>query len=66
MTLINVLELISDSAEVRVYNSNGDEIARYDGKDSIPEKLNMELVSKIYAGIDYCGNGIPYVAIDLR
>lgn len=66
MTLIQVLELISDSAEVRVYNTNDDEIARYNGKDSIPEKLNEEPVDCIRALCDYCkGNGLPYIAIHL-
>ena len=65
MTLIQVLELISDNAEVRVFNNQGDEIARYNGKDSIPTELNNEYVDCINAYIDYCGNGIPYVAIEL-
>ena len=64
MKLIDVLSLISDSAEVRVYNGNGDQIARYNGKDSIPEKLNNEEVDVIRPLIDY-GNDIPFIAIDL-
>ena len=66
MTLIQVLELISDSTEVRVYNSNDEEIAHYNGKDSIPEKLNEESVKCIRALRDYCKeNELPYIAIHL-
>lgn len=47
MKLIDVLEIVNENAEVRVYNSDGDEIARYDGKNSIPENLNGEEVDEI-------------------
>lgn len=66
MTLIQVLELISDSAEVRVYNTNDEEIARYNGKDSIPEELNEEHVECIRALRDYYKeNELPYITIHL-
>lgn len=39
-TLIEVLEKVSESAEVRVYNLRGKMISRYDGRDSIDESLN--------------------------
>lgn len=66
MTLIQVLELISDSAEVRVYNPYGREIARYNGKDSIPTELNSYKVDAIYAGIEfYKDKEVPYIAIEL-
>lgn len=64
MKLIEVLEIISEYSQVRVYNSNGDEIARYDGKDSIPKCLNNETVDKIKALEDFF-SGDVYIAIDL-
>lgn len=65
MTLLETTEIISEYAEVRVFNCDGDEIARYNGKDSIPSYLNRETVDNISAGIDYFGNGIPYISIRL-
>lgn len=66
MTLIQVLELISDSTEVRVYDSNGNEIARYDGRDSIPTQLNEESVDYIRAMCNYYKkSGLPYIGIYL-
>lgn len=65
MTLLETTEIISEDAEVRVFNCDGDEIARYNGKDNIPSHLNRETVDNISAGIDYFGNGIPYVSIRL-
>ena len=60
MTLLETTEIISEYAEVRVFNCNGDEIARYNGKDSIPSHLNRETVDNISAGIDYFGNRSPF------
>lgn len=64
MKLIDVLEIISEHSQVRVYNSNGDEIARYDGKNSIPECLNNETINKIKAVEDFF-SGDVFIAIDL-
>lgn len=64
MKLIDVLEIISEYSQVRVYNSNGDEIARYDGRESIPEYLNNETVDKIKAFEDFF-SGDVYIAIGL-
>ena len=64
MKLINVLEIISEHSQVRVYNSNGDEVSRYDGRESIPECLNNETIDKIKALEDYF-TGDVYIAIDL-
>ena len=65
MTLIQVLELISDSAEVRVY-IYGMEIARYNGKDSIPIEYNTYKVYAMYPAIEfYKDKGIPYIAIEV-
>lgn len=63
MKLIDVLEIINENAEVRVYNFNGDEIARYDGRNSISENLNGEEVNGIRPMEDYWGN--VFIAIDL-
>lgn len=66
MTLIQVLELISDSAEVRVYNPYGMEIAHYNGKDSIPTELNDYKIDAMYPAIEtYKEKEIPYIAIKL-
>ena len=63
MKLINLLEIINENAEVRVYNSDGDEIARYDGRNSIPKSLNGEEVDRIRP---MEGNwGSVFIAIDL-
>ena len=66
MKLIDVLTLISDYTNVRVFDSNKNELARYNGKDSIPEELNDEVVSQIHSGLAYeNGNEIPYIGIKL-
>lgn len=66
MKLIDLLSVISEYANVRVYNSDGKEIARYNQKDSIPNELNDEKVNVIRPGIDYWkGEEIIYIRIDL-
>lgn len=67
MKLIDVISLISDSAEVRIYDYNGKEIARYDGKDSIPEELNDLFVDNIGAYMDSKDGKTmyPYILIEL-
>lgn len=67
MKLIDVISLISDSAEVRIYDADGKEIARYDGKDSIPENLNDLFIDCIGAYMD-SKDGVtmtPYISIEL-
>ena len=65
MKLIDLLELTYDFAEVHVYDNEGNEIACYDGKDSIPTFLNNKKVNGVYPKINR-ENGLPYIAIDLE
>ena len=65
MKLIDLLSVISEYANVRVYNSDGKEIARYNQKDSIPNELNDEKVNVIRPKIDWKGEEIIYIRIDL-
>lgn len=44
MKLIDLLSVISDNANVIVEDTNGTELARYDGRNSIPETLNHTTV----------------------
>ena len=48
MKLIDLLEVMNESETVIVFDYIGDEIARYDGKNSIPEELNDCGVYKIF------------------
>lgn len=48
MKLIEVISLVGDGANVRVFNSEYEEIAKYDGKESIPDELNNEEVENIF------------------
>lgn len=46
--LIDQLEMLSDSTNVKVYEVDTDkEIARYDGKDSIPTELNEREIHSV-------------------
>lgn len=67
MKLIDVISLISESAEIRIYDADRKEIARYDGKDSIPKELNDLFVDNIGAYMDSKdGNTMyPYILIEL-
>lgn len=40
MILLNLLEKADENKDFIVYNTKNEEIARYNGKDSIPEELN--------------------------
>lgn len=40
MILLNLLERADENKIFIVYNTKNEEIARYDGRDSIPEELN--------------------------
>lgn len=48
MTLIELLEVISDSTTVEI-TENNEQIAYYDGKESIDESLNNATVLRIEA-----------------
>ena len=46
--LIDQLEVLTDSTNVKVYEVGTDkEIARYDGRDSIPTELNEREISSV-------------------
>lgn len=49
MIVIDILNLIPDYQYVTLYDAIGNEIARYDGKDSLPETFNWEMVIGIVA-----------------
>lgn len=48
MKLIDVLSTLTDNTFVNVLNVEGDIIARYDGRDSIPTKYNDYIVVEMY------------------
>ena len=54
MTLEAILSIINDNSNVIIYR-NYEEVARYDGKNSIPEELNSEKVIQIFAGDNFIG-----------
>lgn len=64
MKLIDLLEVIYDwdCTVVQVHDSEGNEIACYDGKDSIPTYLNNKKISGVYPSIR---EEKPCIAIDL-
>lgn len=47
MKLIDLLFFLSDSTNVIVFDTEGKELARYDGRDSIPEVLNNRSIVQI-------------------
>ena len=49
MKLIDIISLMTDYSTVVVWQ-DGEEIARYDGKDSIPETLNDHMVRSLSTG----------------
>lgn len=49
MKVINIINLIPDYQYVTLYDAIGNEIAKYDGKDSLPETFNWETVIGIVA-----------------
>ena len=50
MTLEELMWVTNDNAIMEVY-IDAELVARYDGKDSIPEKYNDYIVYDLYAGI---------------
>jgi len=63
MRLGDILEIINDSACVIVYDANGDEVDRYDGKESISDALNECEVLDMYPYTDEKGTWLV-VCID--
>jgi hypothetical protein len=53
MKLIELLEVISEYAEVKILDTDEMELARYDGKDSIPEELNDREVDSVLDVVIY-------------
>ena len=49
MKLIDLISVITDNTTVYVWR-DGEIISTYDGKDSIDEKYNNEIVLSVYAG----------------
>ena len=47
MKLIDILSITTDYTDINVLNLDGDVIANYDGKNSIPEELNNVSVNNI-------------------
>ena len=52
MILLDLISLIQDSTTVIISDLNNNEIARYDGKNSIPTKYNDKKVLEISAYIE--------------
>lgn len=48
MKVIDILEILSDSVEVNIYDEDLTLIARYDGKDSIGEDINDKTIIGIF------------------
>lgn len=48
MKVIDILEIISDSVEVNIFDEDLTLIARYDGKDSIGEDINDKTIIGIF------------------
>jgi hypothetical protein len=40
MTVLDIISIIPDSSETVIYDTEANELARYDGKDSIPNEYN--------------------------
>lgn len=49
MRLIDIITLITDNSNVIITDLNNNELARYDGKNSIPKKYNKKEVVEISA-----------------
>ena len=47
MRLIDIISLITDNSNVIISDLNNKELARYDGKNSIPNKYNNKEVVEI-------------------
>lgn len=58
MKLIDIISLIDENQTVVVVNTENKEIARYDGRDSIPTELNDRTVEKI--------SSIGFIAIMIK
>ena len=48
MKVIDILETLSDSVEVNIFDEDLTLIARYDGKDSIGEDINDKTIIGIF------------------
>ena len=48
VTVLDIISIIPDWQYVLVVDNEGYTIARYNGRDSIPETLNGNLVSELY------------------
>lgn len=53
MILIDLLSIIDENSEVRVFQDENEYI--YNGVESIPENLNTESVVNVYAGLNFIG-----------
>ena len=63
--IVKELLEVTDGAEIRIYNCNADEIARGCNEYDLPEYLLTQPIERIFGSIDYFGNGIPYIQIEL-
>ena len=62
MKLYELLEVIEDSQTVIISDSNNDEIARYDGRESIPTEYGVCGVIGVYAGLY---NNLPCIRVSI-
>lgn len=47
MKLIDLLEVIDDNQDVIITDANNNEIAKYDGNDSIPDRYNNDRIISV-------------------
>lgn len=53
LTVLDVFESVGENEELHIYNKSGEEIARYDGRDSIPEELNDAYIFDLFTRANY-------------
>lgn len=63
MLLLDLITLIQDETTVIILDLNNNEIARYDGKNSIPKKYNNKVVQEVSA---YTENGKAVIRIQVK
>lgn len=63
MLLLDLISLIQDNTTVIISDLNNNEVARYDGKNSIPKKYNNKKVVEVSA---YTENGKAVIRIQVK
>jgi hypothetical protein len=63
MRLIDIITLITDNSNVIITDLNNKEIARYDGKNSIPNKYNNKEVVEVSTTQE---NKNPFILLKIK